>query len=202
VTGVLGINDMHFSDVPHWVLECADPYRAVIFQRIDFDRQRCQDHADAHLDPLEEEGKEFSDALNVMFSGLSTMAGKPGVKVVVPGLYNPMHSGWDCEMTYNIADVIVKTLNAELDKRSTGTSIRSANTYDAFKDHGSGSSEPYVFGDDCSDKAGVGRGIASKIGELFGVGDAGGLQRHYDPHPNDRGAQAIADKIVAAYHGL
>lgn len=113
----------------------------------------------------------------------------------------PIHRGSDCEMTYNIADVIVKTLNDELDKRR-GTSIRKADTYKAFEDHGAGSRESYVFGDSCSDKAGLGRGIASSIGAQFGAGDAGGLQRHYDPHPNDRGAQAIADAIVAAYHGL
>ena len=49
-------------------------------------------------------------------------------------------------MTYNVADVVVKTLNAELARRAAGTPIRLADTDTKFKDYGAGSGQSHVFG--------------------------------------------------------
>lgn len=189
VTGVLGINDMHFSDVPHWVYHCTDPLNFP-----EFDRDNCQRHADADL-----QRPEFQSALKVMFDKLNVISAKSGMKVIVPTLYNPYDDDDSCEMTFSTADVIVKTLNAEFARRA-GPQVRIANVYDAFVDHGAGSGQSYVFGDECDDSTGASRGIITKIGEIFGAGDAGGVMRHYDPHPNIYGAQVMADIITARYN--
>jgi len=187
VTGALGINDMDFSQVQHWFYHCGVSWA------------QCQQHADADVAKIS--GPD--GPLKVMFDHLKVAAAPApvgrGAKVIIPNYYNPYADNIDCFISHGIANVVVDTLNAELARRAAGTGIIIADAHAKFVGHGAGSSSPHVFGDTCNDEDGFARGIVSLVGKMFGAGDAGGVQRHHDPHPNDYGAQDIADAIVAAY---
>ena len=182
VTSTLGINDLEFSDVWHWFTVCTkvgvDP----------FDEENCRAHTRDHL-------VDMSRDLDRLFERLSGARSK-GAEVVVTLYHNPYADRFLCSLTHRTADVIVSELNAELRARSDAAGLLVADVYSAFLGHGAGSGDEYVFGTKCDDVEGGLRGGVGKFlipGKDFIEHD---LRADYDPHPNGRGASAIADTIV------
>ncbi len=77
VTGALGINDMHFSDIPHWMSHCLG---VAVYHSSDLG---CRAHASEHVQESIND-RSFAE----LFSAL-TRAGENGAKVVVTLYYNP-----------------------------------------------------------------------------------------------------------------
>lgn len=204
VTGALGINDLHFSDPPHWATVCTKsdfsaPGANIPFTA--FDEANCRNHALEHIN-----GKQMRDAFDQMFLRLGD-AQNNSARAVIPLYYNPYAKRSPCSYLHGIADVIVGELNTELRRRAAGNNrpdgnnIRLADAYPAFVGHGAGvdGDQEYVFGTECEDGKGFMRGVAGRIQEI-GPNDetTRELQADYDPHPNGKGSSAIADTILAA----
>jgi hypothetical protein len=130
---------------------------------------------------------------NRLFDRLSGAKSK-GAEVAVTLYHNPYADRSDCVYVHRIADVIVSELNAELRARSDAAGLLVADIYSAFLGHGAGSGDEYVFGTKCEDIEGAARGIMGRLRP--GTSVERDLQRDYDPHPNGRGASAIADTIL------
>ena len=187
VTSTFGINDMEFSDVFHWFTVCtkaaADP----------FDEENCRTHARDHLQQMDSD-------LNRLFDRLSE-ARSQGAQVAVTLYHNPYADRFLCSLTHRTADVIVSELNAELRARSEAAELLVADVYSPFLGHGAGSGDEYVFGTKCEDVEGGVRGVVGNFlipGKDFLERD---IRADYDPHPNGRGASAIADTIVGLLPG-
>jgi hypothetical protein len=204
VTGALGINDLHFSDPPHWATVCTKsdfsaPGANIPFTA--FDEANCRNHALEHIN-----GEPMGVAFDRMFLRLGD-AQNNAARAVIPLYYNPYAKRSPCSYLHGIADVIVGELNTELRRRAAGNNrpdgnnIRLADAYPAFVGHGAGvdGDQEYVFGTECEDGKGFMRGIAGRIQEI-GPNDetTRELQADYDPHPNGKGSSAIADTILAA----
>lgn len=185
VSGALGINDMQFNDVPHWMQFCLPPEGSV---------ESCEYHAAAHI-------AEMDPYLDRLFYALGR-ARLRGVNVAITLYYNPMDSnpGPDakegCEITQYIADVILDALNDELTDRALQGGLAIADPRGAFDGHGAGSDDPYVFGSTCSDLEAM-RAIPSLAPGGEGFKKTIGIL--YDPHPRTAGAEAIGEAVLTAF---
>jgi lysophospholipase L1-like esterase len=180
VTGNLGINDLHFSDVVKW----AKLYVAYGKDKITPEVQRIL--------------KERSGDFDQLFAAY-TAARANGAKVITTLYYNPYDSNLvNCQDLKTIADRIVNTLDNELQKRATAAHIETVDFRQYFGGHGAGSSDPYVFGSHCS-ISGAFTDLTPKW--LGGGGGKRSLAIGFDPHPNNSGSMTMYKQIMEKYNG-
>ena len=84
-------------------------------------------------------------------------------------------------------------LDTELDTRAKAHGFLVADFRPAFQAHGAGSSDPFVFGTQCKASSAVADWAPKWIG---GGGGESVVQEKFDPHPNDKGTQAMAEAIL------
>lgn len=181
VTGSLGINDMHFSDVSKWAklyVKPGDDHVTLAAQAVIAARQNDFDQ---------------------LFSALRS-AKEGGAKVIIGLYYNPYDTDrQQCSELKTIGDRIVDTLDNEMLDRSHQNGFSVADFRRSFAGHGAGSDEPYVFGKQCS------LGDATKDILPAWLGGGGGkkaLGVGFDPHPNNNGTTAMASAILQEYNNV
>lgn len=179
VTGSLGINDMHFSDVAKWAklyVKPGDDHVTLAARAVIADRQNDFDQ---------------------LFSALGS-AKEGGAKVIIGLYYNPYDSDrQQCSELKTIGDRIVDTLDNEILDRSHQNGFSVADFRRSFAGHGAGSNDSYVFGKQCS------LGDATKDVLPAWLGGGGGkkaLGIGFDPHPNNNGTTAMANAILQEYN--
>jgi lysophospholipase L1-like esterase len=180
VTGNLGINDLHFSDVTKW----AKLYVVYGKDRITPEVKRILSERSADFDQL--------------FAAYK-VARANGAKVITTLYYNPYDSAIPaCKDLKTVGDRIVNTLDEELKKRAQKAHVDIADFRQSFQGHGAGSSAPYVFGNHCSMGAALTDLLPTWLG---GGGGKASLAINFDPHPNNAGSMAMYKKIVEVYNG-
>lgn len=182
VTGALGINDMHFSKVGHWLWQ----YRT----------DQAKEHAGHHIEDMDRD-------LDEMFKVLGDAKGR-GVTVVVASYFNPY--GRDrvvggstktngCGTAHGIGELITDSINAELRSRAVAAGLKFADFKTPFAGHGAGEDDPWVWAQRC-DLSGV---IQAGVPEWHPDADGRrGVQERFDPHANGKGTQAKAEAIMKA----
>lgn len=214
VTVNMGNNDMHFSTITDWLkLVAQDPGNLGAVQ----------EQADRYISELRGEGSSGgTDYLGEMMSTLERAEDERGVQVVVNKTYNPYHAPWleegstipNCTVTNSITEVIINTLNDELESavdeaNRDGGNIQIADIKEQFNpfegagpndmDHGAGGPalpghESWVYGFDCgADDAAV-----NATTEAFNAQDEEiqqGVTEKFDVHPNPDGSRGIAERI-------
>jgi lysophospholipase L1-like esterase len=178
VTGSLGVNDLHFSDVVKWV--------KLYFQP-----------GNDHITPaVQEIIQQRAADFDAMFDALK-IAKSNGAKVIVTLYYNPYDTASNsCQDLRSIGATIVNNLDDELMRRSQQAGLRVADFRPAFQGHGAGSSTRYVFGKQCSAISAIADWLPSWMG---GGGGQQNLARGFDPHPNNSGTAAMATAILKEY---
>ncbi len=175
VVGGLGVNDIRFSDVLFWAKQYYRPGA---------------DHVTAAVNQLLQ---ERSADLDQLFRSLRR-AGQGGARVVVTLYYNPYDSpNRFCGDLENIGNLVVNALDHELAGRAYANGLRAADPRSVFRNHGSGTSDPYVFGTQCKTSSAVASWLPQWLG---GGGGADALAIAFDPHPNNAGSQAIARTVL------
>lgn len=172
VTGALGVNDVEFSDFGHWLDHCLEV-------------GGCESHMLEHLALMD----PYLDTLYERLVSAETR----GADVLVTLYYNPYEEMDGCEITYSIADSITYFLDRELNNRATDAGLGVVDLRPVFDGHGAGSSDPYVFGTTCKDADALSllpQWVEDPSLTQFAVAVA------YDPHPNAKGSEAIADSIL------
>jgi len=174
VTGALGVNDIKFSDVVKWLKLYLQPGDKVTpeVQRI-----------------LAERSGDFDSLFNAL-----DVAKKRGAKVIVTLYYNPFDTSVrGCGDLKNLSDTIVNVLDGELSKRATAGGLQAADFRPAFRSHGSGSKDSYVFGTQCKATSAVVDFLPKWLG---GGGGKAAVDKGFDPHPNDSGTKAMSGVVV------
>lgn len=177
VTGSLGINDLHFSDVTKW----ARLYLSSNQDRITPAVQAIIQQRSADFDQL--------------FSALS-IAHTQGAKVVLGLYYNPYSSGdQECSDLQTIAHRLVGTLNQELDQRAHDAGITTVDYGRRFAGHGAGSKHPYVVGTNCR----MADALVKWLPAWLAGRDANkAVAVAFDPHPNATGTKVMAQQLLEA----
>jgi lysophospholipase L1-like esterase len=188
VTGALGANDLHFSDVASWLI----PYLQNL-NPID-----STDHIKQRADTLL---AAAAPAFDQMISSMQT-ADSHGANAVVVLYYNPFDSGsvlnsTICQPTNAISTTIINELDNDLQSRAQAAGLLVADPRSAFAGHGAGSGERFVFGTDCSPAKAAAELIPSWV-PFIGGGGYKAIEQDFDPHPNDQGTTAIAQSILSA----
>lgn len=174
VVGSLGINDLRFSDVLFWVKQYYHPEGDRVAQ------------AAQHIIAQK---TEFFDQI---FDSLE-IATSNGAKVVVTLYYNPYDTSTRfCGDLENIGKAVVDSLDQELAQRAKAKNMLVADSRQAFKDHGAGSDDPYVFGSQCKTSSAIANWLPAWLG---GGGGTKAVGAAFDPHPNDKGAEVMAKTI-------
>jgi lysophospholipase L1-like esterase len=178
VTGALGINDLHPGDWPHWLWLAGTG--------------RGPDHAAEHL-------RAIAPDLDELFEVLAEVHAR-GARVVVTLYYNP-YDGGPCLALPGTAEIIVSALDQELALRARRAGLDVADFSLAFRGHGAGSGDSWVFGTSCDLLSAVDAYLAAWnpftlviYGNPFKKArdDAAAL---LDPHPNDAGVSAMARAV-------
>lgn len=176
VTGALGVNDLHFSDLKRWIkLYLSSATGDKVTPAV---QQIIQNHS-----------ADFEQMFNTLL-----VAKNNGATVVVTLYYNPYdNSKVLCGPLKSIGDRLVNTLDQELANRSVAHQFKVADFRTSFREHGSGSKNSYVFGDKCE----VSSGIVNALSDwLDNDTSHSKLVNHFDPHPNNKGTKAMADSIL------
>ena len=179
VTGSLGINDLHFSDVKKW---------ASLYVRPGDDHvaKEAQAIIAAH-----------SGDFDQLFESLQ-QAKANGATVVVTMYYSPYSSGQkDCDDLENISNTLVDTLDDELMSRAHHAGFDVADFRRSFQGHGSGSKQPFVFGTQCKLSSAIADWAPTWLG---GGGGKFSLGVGFDPHPNNAGTTAMANAIIGEFN--
>jgi lysophospholipase L1-like esterase len=176
VTGALGVNDLHFSDVKKWVKLYLS---SLTGDKISPAAQRL----------ITERSKDF----DTLFSSLRA-AKDNGAKTVVTLYYNPYDTKkFSCAPLKSIGDRLVNTLDQELAQRATQNGLQVADFRPAFKNHGSGAQSSYVFGNKCS----ISNGALSLFSDWLNKKPGNSsVTNGFDPHPNNKGTEAMAQTIL------
>lgn len=74
--------------------------------------------------------------------------------------------------------------------------IEVADLYPVFQDHGAASDDPFVFARDCSTVGYMTSRVPEWLTQTTWAGEKQEVSQFFDPHPNDGGAQAIAEAIL------
>lgn len=174
VTGALGINDLGFSNVGKW----AKLYLTSGAAGVQRAAQQIIAQRSADFDEL--------------FKSLR-QARQHGAKVAITLYYNPYDSSdyW-CADLKSIGASMVDQLDAELEQRAQANDLLVADFRPAFRGHGAGSSESYVFGSQCR----ITSAIADWLPDWLGGGGAQQVAEKFDPHPNNQGTTAMANLII------
>lgn len=177
VVGALGINDLRFSDVLFW----AKKYYAKGDQVEPAARQL-----------LAERSADFDQ----LFASLAK-ARDNGALIVIGLYYNPYDSpNHYCGDLENIGNSIVNTIDAELERRARAENFNIADFRPAFRDKGAATSDSYVFGTQCKTSTAVADWLPKWMG---GGGGKDAIAEGFDPHPNDKGTQAMAQTILRSF---
>lgn len=190
VTVSLGANDMEFSDVPGWLKRC------VVDEVTD--PNACADAAVSKAESLRPDVQSMMNRLDA--------AAANGARVVVVLYYNPYNDqkdagpfgllSRDCGVIHNISEIIVGALNNLLQEEADNHGFTTVDLREAFRSHGAGSDDSFVFGSDC-DLVGAVGGVDFDLGWPPDVGiDQSEIQKRFDPHPNAKGTAAQADEIL------
>lgn len=175
VVGSLGINDLQFSDVLFW----AKQYYALSGSRVN---QAAQSRLAA-----------LDGAFDAVFSSLGK-ARANGAQVVIVPYYNPFDSNQQrCGDLQDIGATIVGALNNELSHRAETIQAQVADVPTRFSGHGAGTIDAYVFGTECTVRAAIARWLPTWLG---GGGGETAVAAAFDPHPNAKGTEAIAQSIL------
>ena len=179
VTGSLGINDMHFSDIGKWA-------RLYITPGGDHVTKEAQKI-------LRTRAPDF----NQLFQSLAS-ARDNGAHVITGLYYNPYDSDNEsCQGLKSIGDRIVNTLDEDLLTRSHQAGLSVADFRRQFTGHGAGSSEPYVFGENCQ----IDTALRTWAMSIFRGKDAKkAVAIQFDPHPNNIGTMIMANVILQEYN--
>lgn len=189
VTVSLGANDMDFSNVLMWAQEC------VQFELAN--PNSCEDAATNKAENLRFDIQAMMDRLDV--------AQRNGATVVVVLYYNPYNDEKDgglfgvlprdCGLIHNMSEIIVGALDNVLQDEASKHGFLTVDLRPAFRTHGAGSNDSYVFGSDCDVIGGLGA-IDIDLGwPPVGI-DESVIKQRFDPHPNDEGTAAQADEIL------
>ncbi len=179
VTGSLGINDMHFSDIGKWA-------RLYVRPGGDYVTKEAQKI-------LRTRAPDF----NQMFRSLAS-ARDNGATVITSLYYNPYDSDDNsCQDLKSIGDRIVNTLDEDLLTHAHQAGLSVADFRRQFTGHGAGSSEPYVFGVNCQ----IDAALRTWVMSIFGGKDAKkAVAIQFDPHPNNIGTMVMANVILQEYN--
>jgi lysophospholipase L1-like esterase len=187
VTGELGVNDLHFSDVGSWskpMLEDSE----LGTNRVTTDAQNIL------------KSKAVSSALDTLFAKLK-IAKANGARVVITLVYNPYGSNFfhPCHPLHDGAAELVNALDSVLKARAIADGLLVADFRPAFNGHGAGDSNPYTFGADCSIGSALWDWVPTWLGNNRSVNAANkNVDAKFDPHPNDLGTSAMATAILEA----
>ena len=188
VTGALGINDLHFSDVKNWIKTYEWSGDSGVTAR-----------ADSMLDQL-----ELAGDFDLLFSRLQA-AKQRGARVLVFRYYNPyeppgkpLDPAAGCSIAYNVARDLTTALNARLDRFSQEYGLDEIDAASAFLGHGAvlsndANTKSYVWAKTCSLAAVVAAWVPSWIESGASLADVGGIS--IDPHPNVGGSITIANLV-------
>ena len=174
VTGSLGINDLHFSNLSYWL--------RLYLSSINRDRV-----TPAVKQLISARSADFDS----MFSALN-VARMHGSQIIVTLYYNPFDSAKvGCLPLKSIGDRLVNALDDELAARAAQYNFTVADFRTVFAGHGAGSDDSYVFGSHCA----VNRAITDLLPDwLLGNGTTALVSR-FDPHPNAEGTAVMANLI-------
>ena len=201
ITVSLGANDMGFGQIPHWLGECLRQNKFLgVTYGAELDHPDCDQAANARAAT-----PSMQADLDALFEILQIPKLR-GVEVVIALYYNPYNefkqrTFWpdrSCGLLHGIADHIVNALNEELRTRARANLFTVADFKPGFEGHGAGSAEPYVFGSDCEILGAVNIDVDWGLGgPHFDLRDSWAeVQRRFDPHPNQAGAEAQAAAVL------
>lgn len=174
VIGALGVNDLQFSNVLLWARKYFQPGDQVSATARNLLAERADD-------------------FDQLFSSLR-VAQNNGATVVLGLYYNPYDTpNAFCGDLENIGNRVVDTLNDELIRRAESEGFLVADFRPAFRNHGSGAADPFVFGTECKATSAL---IAWAPEWLGGGGGKQAVGVTFDPHPNQKGTQAMAAAII------
>ncbi len=174
VVGALGVNDLQFSNVLLWARKYFQP----------------GDQVTTTAKHLLAERKEDFDRL---FHSLK-VAQENGATVVLGLYYNPYDTpNTFCGDLENIGNRVVNALNTELVHRAKAEGFLVADFRPAFRNRGSGAPDALVFGTECKATSAL---MAWAPQWLRGSDGGRALGIKFDPHPNDKGTQAMAEAII------
>lgn len=180
VTGNLGINDLHFSDVSKW----ARLYLSSKNDRITPEVKRI----------LAERSSDFNALFNIYKS-----ARRNGATVITTLYYNPYSNpSGKCRELNNIGNRMVNTLDDELQQRAAKAGLKVADFRRSFAGHGAGTKDSYVVGKHCSISGVINAYIPDW---LNGYGGNPSVASVFDPHPNNNGTIEMAKLIMEQYNG-
>lgn len=176
VTGSLGINDLHFDDVKKWL---------GLFTTSEFSDRVTTEAANI----IQNRSADF----DAMFNALDA-AKTRGAKIIVTLYYNPYDTFMDrCLVLKTISTRLLNVVDGELSKRAQAHGFLTVDFRPVFQAHGAGSSDPYVFGTQCKAASAVSDWLPKWLG---GGGGGSVVDQKFDPHPNNKGTQAMADAIL------
>lgn len=176
VTGNLGINDLHFSDVIAWSKRYLAGGDAV------------EQAVDRIMDERAGDFQRMLSALDV--------AQNNGAKIVLTLYYNPYSSDLPgCQTLKSLSGRIVDHFDDQMFATAQIHGYSVVDLRRSFEGHGAGSRQPYVFGKQCSLDA----ALKSYLPTLLRAGPKAAqhdLGVMFDPHPNNNGTAAISMAIV------
>lgn len=188
VTVSLGADDMRLADVTYWLTQCtAEQFSATAPSCYDAARKRAE---------------AMRPDLRAMMTRLDA-AKRNGATVAVVQYYNPYNTHKepgprDCTPLWAIAQILTGQLNRVLGEEAAKHGFLVVPPSPKFAGHGAGAGDSYVFGSDC-DVAGAASAATFNLGWPPSFDTSAG-PREFDPHLNDKGAQAQADQILARLH--
>jgi len=196
VTVSLGANDMEFSTVEYWLKQCL----AKQFTSL---KPTCLEAARAKAEGIRPDAQAMMARLD--------QAKANGAAVAITLFYNPYNdrkdagpfnlASRDCSVLWAMSEIIVGSLNNMLKQEALKHGFSVVDLRPAFRGHGSGSSDSYVFGSDCDAV-----GAATAADASFNLGwppikidkekTKKEIQKRFDPHPNNKGTTAQAAEIL------
>jgi len=189
VTVSLGADDMRFADVTYWLTQCTTKQFSAA-------EPSCYDAAHRRAEAMRPDVRAMMARLDA--------AKRNGATVVITQYDNPYNTRKevgpyavaprDCTPLWAIAQIITGQLNRVLGAEAAKHGFRVAAPSPKFAGHGAGAKDSYVFGSDC-DVAGAATSARFNLGWPPSF-DNPQLPKRFDPHPNDRGAQAQSGQIL------
>ena len=183
VTGGLGINDLRFDDVGFWL-----PYYLQ-------DQNQCLVPPFQCGTSMQQQATRLVGVYATDFQRVFDVlkqAHQSGVNVIVTLYYDPISQQEICTDLRNMAEILVNTVDTELQTRANSYSppLSEVDFRPVFDGHGMMDPNPYVFGTNCDNLHAVGTQVPSWVPFAHVPTSA------VDPHPNNAGAQAMADAIL------
>jgi len=190
VTVSLGAGDMRLADVTYWLTQCT----AAQFSTT---KPSCYDAARKRAEAIRPDVRAMMTRLDA--------AKRNGATVVIVQYYNPYNTHQepgprDCTPLWAIAQILTGQLNRVLGEEAAKHGFLVVPPPPTFAGHGAGAADSYVFGSDC-DVAGAAGAATFNLGWPPSFDPSAG-PREFDPHLNDKGAQAQADQILARLHAV